>query len=63
MDLLLLCFGDDGTKTVVKTQHGDKFDPEKGLAMAITKRALGNTRNYFEVIKKWRAKYYKESSF
>ena len=35
---------DDGTKTVVKCE-GEKFDPEKGLAMAITKKALDNKGN------------------
>lgn len=43
----------DGTKTVVKCSKGDNFDPEKGLAMAITKKALGNKGNYYETIKKW----------
>lgn len=31
----------DGTKTVVKCCKDDIFDPEKGLAMAICKRYLG----------------------
>lgn len=43
----------DGTKTVVKTQDGDTYDPEKGLAMAICKKALGNKGNYNDVFKKW----------
>ena len=43
----------DGTKTVVKTQDGEKFDAEKGLAMAISKKALGNKGNYFEEFKKY----------
>ena len=43
----------DGTKTVVKKQDGDAYDPEKGLAMAIAKRALGNEGNYYNEIKKW----------
>ena len=30
----------DGTKTVVKTQKGDPYDPEKGLAMACMKKML-----------------------
>lgn len=42
----------DDTKTVVKAQNNELFDPEKGLAMAITKKALGNEGNYFDVIKK-----------
>ena len=43
----------DGTKTVVKAQDGDIFDPEKGLAMAISKKVLGNKGNYFKEFKKW----------
>lgn len=42
----------DGTKTVVKA-HNDAYDPEKGFAMAVTKKALGNEGNYFETVKKW----------
>ena len=43
----------DGTKTVVKCQEGEDYDPEKGMAMAISKKALGNKGNYCEVFKKW----------
>lgn len=32
-----IVFWQDGTKTVVKCQNGEEFDPEKGLAMAIVK--------------------------
>lgn len=46
----------DGEKTVVKCQNGEPYDPEKGIAMAITKRALGNKGNYFDEIKKWTSK-------
>ena len=42
----------DGTKTVVKC-NGEKFDQEKGLAMAISKRALGVGDMYRKVFKKW----------
>ena len=42
----------DGIKTVVKC-NCESFDPEKGLAMAIAKRALGNNGNYYETFKKW----------
>ena len=31
----------DGTKTVVKRQKGDRYDKEKGLAMAFVKRTMG----------------------
>ena len=43
----------DGTKTIVRCQEGDVFDPEKGLAMAISKKYFGNKGNYCEVFKKW----------
>lgn len=43
----------DNSKTVVKVQDGDEFDPEKGLAMAIVKRMNGNTGKYCEIFKKW----------
>ena len=42
----------DGTKTVVKAEN-EPYDEEKGLAMAIAKKALGNQGNYYEVFKKW----------
>lgn len=42
----------DGTKTVVKCTN-EEFDPEKGLAMAIAKKALGNRGNYYETFKKF----------
>lgn len=48
-----IVFWSDGTKTVVKAQNGEKFDKEKGLAMAIIKKSLGNKGSYFNEIKKW----------
>ena len=50
-----IVFWDDGTKTVVKCQPGkngklEKYDKEKGLAMCITKKALGNQSNFNNVI-------------
>lgn len=48
---------EDGTKTVVKLTYNidvyDRFDPEKGLAMAIAKKVLGNKGNYYNEFKKW----------
>lgn len=55
-DPATIVFWSDGTKTVVKKQKEDKkkkFDKEKGLAMAIAKKALSNEGNYFNEIKKW----------
>lgn len=43
----------NGDKTVVKCD-GEKYDPEKGLAMAITKYLLGNNQGYYyDIFKKW----------
>lgn len=52
-DPATIVFWEDGTKTVVKCQDGDEFDPEKGLAMAIAKKAYGNKGNYCNKLKKW----------
>ena len=52
-DPATIVFWSDGKKTVVKCGERDIYDPEKGLAMAIAKRALGNEGNYYELFKKW----------
>lgn len=60
---------EDGTKTVVKANEPSKkmivsvrgieledvnaYDPEKGLAMCIAKKALGNKGKYYNEFKKW----------
>ena len=52
---------EDDTKTIVKAGKNDKgkqekYDPEKGLAMAICKKLFGTNKsgsNYYEVFKKW----------
>lgn len=43
----------DDTKTVVKCTENETFDPEKGLAMAITKRCAGNNGGYYKEIRHW----------
>lgn len=55
-----IIFWKDGSKTVVKCRDDEEFDPEKGLAMAITKKALGNKRNYYETFWKFLPKEYKK---
>lgn len=52
----------DGTKTVVKFEN-ETFDPEKGLAMAISKKALGNKGNYYNTFTKWLPKEEDDSDF
>ena len=50
-----IVFWTDNSKTVVKAEN-EIFEPEKGLAMAIAKKALGNKGNYYETFKKWMPK-------
>ena len=52
-DPATVVFWNDGTKTVVKTRGGEKYDKEKGLAMAIIKKITGNTSNYYNIFKEW----------
>ena len=47
-----IVFWTDNTKTVVKCK-GESYDPEKGLAMCISKKMFGDKGNYYEVFKKW----------
>lgn len=42
----------DGTKTTVKCSERDEYSEEVGLAMCISKKALGNKGNFNEVFKK-----------
>ena len=51
-DPATIVFWKDGTKTIVKA-YGEKFDKEKGLAMAISRKALGNSGSYYKVFKKY----------
>ena len=52
-DPATIVFWKNGDKTVVKCQPGDTYDPEKGLALCIMKRALGNKGNYNNVFREW----------
>lgn len=52
-DPATIVFWSDGTKTVVKTRGNDEFDPEKGLAMAICKKHMGNADGWYKDFKKW----------
>ena len=58
-DPATIVFWEDNTKTVVQCGPLDSFDPEKGLAMAIAKKALGNKGNYYNEIYKHVNEYYK----
>ena len=52
-DPATIVFWGDGTKTVVKCSENETFDHEKGLVMAIAKKAFGNQGRYYNQIKKW----------
>lgn len=43
----------DGSKTVVKCDQEDTFDPEKGIAMACMKKLFGNNGFYNDIFRKW----------
>ncbi|BDE94920.1 hypothetical protein [Raoultibacter timonensis] len=47
----IVFWADGSPKTVVKKQPGDKWDEEKGVAMAIAKKMHDNKREYFDVIR------------
>lgn len=55
-DPATIVFWSDNTKTIVKVTN-EKFDPEKGLAMAIAKKYYGNQGSYFNHLKKWIPSY------
>lgn len=59
-DPATIVFWVDGSKTVVKCQKGETFDPEKGLAMAISKKVLGNDYGYYETFAKYVGRYNKK---
>lgn len=59
-DPATIVFWTDGSKTVVKCQKGETFDPEKGLAMAISKKVLGNDYGYYETFAKYVGRYNKK---
>ena len=44
-----IVYWEDGTKTVVKRQKGDRWDPEKGYAMAIVKKFMG-LKTFYEAL-------------
>lgn len=55
-----IVFWMDNSKTVVKAQNDEPFDPEKGMALAICKKLFGNKGSYFNEIKKWTEPYYEQ---
>lgn len=46
-DPVTVVFWKDGTRTTVKCTGDEKYDPEKGFAMAVLKKLLGNKYDYY----------------
>lgn len=60
-DPATIVFWSDNTKTVVKTQDGEPYDPEKGMAMAFCKKLMGdNKRDYYHTFLHYLKKYNKQ---
>lgn len=59
-----IVFWNDNTKTVVKCDISlEDYDPEKGIAMAISRKMLAdNKREYYHVFKHWLKKWNKQES-
>ena len=56
-----IVFWSDNTKTVVRCDESlEEYDPEKGIAMAISRKMLAdNKRDYYNVFKHWLKKWNK----
>lgn len=62
-DPATIVFWSDNTKTVVKTQDGEPYDPEKGMAMAFCKKLMGNNkRDYYHTFMHYLKKYNKQQT-
>lgn len=51
-DPATIVYWEDGTKSVVKCSEGDKYDPEKGFALAVAKKVYGSYTNFEKQMKK-----------
>lgn len=54
-----IVFWSDKTKTIVKADYDyECYDPEKGIAMAIAKKLMGDNKGkYYELFKHWKKKW------
>lgn len=60
-DPATIVFWEDGTKTVVRVSAYERYDAEKGMAMAIIKKICGNTGRYNNLFAPWVEAYEKET--
>ena len=58
-----IVFWSDKTKTIVKADYDyESYDPEKGIAMAIAKKLMGDNKGkYYDIFKHWREKWDKQN--
>lgn len=56
-DPATIVYWKDGEKTVVRAAD-EPYDPEKGFAMCIVKKAFGNEGSYYEIFRHWLPKDY-----
>lgn len=57
-----IVFWSDNTKTVVKAD-GETYDPEKGMAMAISKKLMGDNKfEYYNTFLHWLKKWNKQKT-
>ena len=59
-----IVFWSDNTKTVIKCDpQQDVYDPEKGIAMAVSKKFLGDNKyEYYNIFKHWLKKWDKQTA-
>jgi hypothetical protein len=53
-DPATIVYWQDGTKTVVKTMHGDTFNEEYGVAMAYMKKIFGSSTGFKKLVTKYK---------
>lgn len=53
-DPATIVYWQDGTKTVVKTMHGDTFNEEYGVAMAYMKKIFGSSTGFKKLVVKYK---------
>ena len=54
-DPATIVYWQDGTKTVVKTMHGDTFNEEYGVAMAYMKKMFGSSTGFKKLVAKYKS--------
>lgn len=59
-DPATVIYWSDKTRTVVKCQPGDTYDPKTGFLLALCKKVCGNTGNYNDLLRECIPGYGKE---